>query len=119
MLITCPKKKKKITADYKQLATIVSHVNAIIAYNQSTKTRLSTLTSITGNSSQLLSTGHFKTQCLDAERVERVSESQFFSLRGLAVTDHWAGRGGAKRHRKILRDNIQGITKPVRVRLSR
>lgn len=24
-------------------------------------------------------------------------------------------RGGAKRHRKILRDNIQGITKPVRV----
>lgn len=24
------------------------------------------------------------------------------------------GRGGAKRHRKILRDNIQGITKPVR-----
>ena len=22
-------------------------------------------------------------------------------------------RGGAKRHRKILRDNIQGITKPV------
>ena len=25
-------------------------------------------------------------------------------------------RGGAKRHRKILRDNIQGITKPVRRR---
>ena len=24
------------------------------------------------------------------------------------------GKGGAKRHRKILRDNIQGITKPVR-----
>lgn len=23
------------------------------------------------------------------------------------------GKGGAKRHRKILRDNIQGITKPV------
>ena len=22
------------------------------------------------------------------------------------------GKGGAKRHRKILRDNIQGITKP-------
>lgn len=26
------------------------------------------------------------------------------------------GKGGAKRHRKILRDNIQGITKPVRLR---
>lgn len=26
-------------------------------------------------------------------------------------------RGGAKRHRKILRDNIQGITKPVRTNL--
>ncbi|CAN6174418.1 unnamed protein product [Urochloa humidicola] len=23
------------------------------------------------------------------------------------------GKGGAKRHRKVLRDNIQGITKPV------
>ena len=22
------------------------------------------------------------------------------------------GKGGAKRHRKVLRDNIQGITKP-------
>ena len=27
------------------------------------------------------------------------------------------GKGGAKRHRKILRDNIQGITKPVREKL--
>ena len=23
------------------------------------------------------------------------------------------GKGGAKRHRKVLRDNIQGITKPM------
>ena len=23
------------------------------------------------------------------------------------------GKGGAKRHRKVLRDNIQGITKPA------
>ena len=29
------------------------------------------------------------------------------------------GRGGAKRHRKILRDNIQGITKPAIRRLAR
>lgn len=29
------------------------------------------------------------------------------------------GKGGAKRHRKILRDNIQGITNPVIRRLAR
>jgi len=29
------------------------------------------------------------------------------------------GKGGAKRHRKVLRDNIQGITKPAIGRLAR
>jgi len=29
------------------------------------------------------------------------------------------GKGGAKRHRKVLRDNIQGITKPAIRRLGR
>tara|TARA_B100001059_G_C17500547_1_gene410828 strand:- start:18 stop:335 length:318 start_codon:yes stop_codon:yes gene_type:complete len=29
------------------------------------------------------------------------------------------GKGGGKRHRKILRDNIQGITKPAIRRLAR
>ena len=29
------------------------------------------------------------------------------------------GKGGAKRHRKTLRDNIQGITKPAIRRLAR
>jgi histone H4 len=29
------------------------------------------------------------------------------------------GKGGAKRHRKILRDNIHGITKPAIRRLAR
>ena len=29
------------------------------------------------------------------------------------------GKGGAKRHRKVLRDNIQGITKPAIRRLTR
>lgn len=29
------------------------------------------------------------------------------------------GKGGAKRHRKMLRDNIQGITKPAIKRLAR
>jgi histone H4 len=29
------------------------------------------------------------------------------------------GKGGAKRHQKVLRDNIQGITKPTIRRLAR
>ena len=29
------------------------------------------------------------------------------------------GKGGAKRHRNVLRDNIQGITKPAIRRLNR
>ncbi|CAK5278240.1 unnamed protein product [Mycena citricolor] len=38
-----------------------------------------------------------------------------------AVASTWKGlgKGGAKRHRKILRDNIQGITKPAIRRLAR
>ena len=34
---------------------------------------------------------------------------------GLRACLQGLGKGGAKRHRKILRDNIQGITKPVRL----
>ena len=33
--------------------------------------------------------------------------------------EHRKGSGGAKRHRKVLRDNIQGITKPAIRRLAR
>jgi histone H3/H4 len=59
---------------------------------------------------------HFIT-CLDAARVARcVVERRRGSF---GVADSWwqgLGKGGAKRHRKILRDNIQGITKPVRFR---
>jgi histone H4 len=29
------------------------------------------------------------------------------------------GKGGAKRHRKVMRDNIQGVTKPAIRRLAR
>jgi hypothetical protein len=29
------------------------------------------------------------------------------------------GKGGAKRHRRVLRDNIQGITKPALKRIAR
>ncbi|XP_043945713.1 uncharacterized protein LOC122816760 [Protopterus annectens] len=35
------------------------------------------------------------------------------------ITGKGLGKGGAKRHRKVLRDNIQGITKPAIRRLAR
>nr|XP_025842363.1 uncharacterized protein LOC112910329 [Vulpes vulpes] len=38
---------------------------------------------------------------------------------GVTVTGSGRGKGGAKRHRKVLRDNIQGITKPAIRRLAR
>ncbi|XP_063296623.1 histone H4-like [Pelobates fuscus] len=44
--------------------------------------------------------------------VERRAEPCLAEAKGL-------GKGGAKRHRKVLRDNIQGITKPAIRRLAR
>ena len=39
------------------------------------------------------------------------------SMSGRGKGGKGLGKGGAKRHRKILRDNIQGITKPALRRL--
>lgn len=39
--------------------------------------------------------------------------------RGRGGGGYGLGKGGAKRHRKVLRDNIQGITKPAIRRLAR
>jgi histone H4 len=64
-------------------------------------------------------------------KVERVSDfssfdavSAFFASLCLPSSRHCLlasglGKGGAKRHRKVLRDNIQGITKPAIRRLAR
>ena len=64
-------------------------------------------------------------------KVERVSDffffdavSAFFASLCLPSSRHrllasGLGKGGAKRHRKVLRDNIQGITKPAIRRLAR
>ncbi|KAI9451915.1 histone-fold-containing protein [Lactarius psammicola] len=41
------------------------------------------------------------------------------NLRKCPAVEKGLGKGGAKRHRKILRDNIQGITKPAIRRLAR
>ena len=52
----------------------------------------------------------------------RVSCNHFltsFKMSGRGKGGKGLGKGGAKRHRKILRDNIQGITKPAIRRLAR
>ncbi|XP_066039595.1 histone H4-like [Chamaea fasciata] len=42
-----------------------------------------------------------------------------FVMSGRGKGGKGLGKGGAKRHRKVLRDNIQGITKPAIRRLAR
>lgn len=44
---------------------------------------------------------------------------QFATMSGRGKGGKGLGKGGAKRHRKVLRDNIQGITKPAIRRLAR
>ena len=54
--------------------------------------------------------------------VRRVVNSptlQLFNTTGRGKGGKGLGKGGAKRHRKVLRDNIQGITKPAIRRLAR
>jgi len=47
------------------------------------------------------------------------SLNNYFIMTGRGKGGKGLGKGGAKRHRKILRDNIQGITKPAIRRLAR
>jgi histone H4 len=47
------------------------------------------------------------------------STSWHFDMSGRGKGGKGLGIGGARRHRKILRDNIQGITKPAIRRLAR
>jgi len=49
--------------------------------------------------------------------IERRKSEQVMTGRGKGGKG--LGKGGAKRHRKVLRDNIQGITKPAIRRLAR
>ncbi|XP_026983988.1 uncharacterized protein [Sagmatias obliquidens] len=52
-------------------------------------------------------------------RGERVYVSSSLVMSGRGKGGKGLGKGGAKRHRKVLRDNIQGITKPAIRRLAR
>ena len=53
--------------------------------------------------------------CLSFDR----STPELFIMTGRGKGGKGLGKGGAKRHRKVLRDNIQGITKPAIRRLAR
>ena len=46
-------------------------------------------------------------------------QALFYIMSGRGKGGKGLGKGGAKRHRKVLRDNIQGITKPAIRRLAR
>ncbi len=48
-----------------------------------------------------------------------LSVSSLANMSGRGKGGKGLGKGGAKRHRKVLRDNIQGITKPAIRRLVR
>eukprot|EP00928_Gymnodinium_smaydae_P021148 TRINITY_DN1822_c1_g3_i3.p4 TRINITY_DN1822_c1_g3~~TRINITY_DN1822_c1_g3_i3.p4 ORF type:complete len:113 (-),score=20.17 TRINITY_DN1822_c1_g3_i3:212-550(-) len=47
-----------------------------------------------------------------------IPASKYAPVSGVTA-DMGVGKGGAQRHRKVLRDNIQGITKPAIRRLAR
>ncbi|VAH08308.1 unnamed protein product [Triticum turgidum subsp. durum] len=49
----------------------------------------------------------------------RTKASSSATMSGRGKGGKGLGKGGAKRHRKVLRDNIQGITKPAIRRLAR
>ncbi|XDV17244.1 hypothetical protein PO909_023141, partial [Leuciscus waleckii] len=53
------------------------------------------------------------------EASEAYLVNDFVIMSGRGKGGKGLGKGGAKRHRKVLRDNIQGITKPAIRRLAR
>ncbi|XP_054851240.1 histone H4-like [Eublepharis macularius] len=63
----------------------------------------------------------YKCRLLQSDSVFRSVVEFLFadSMSGRGKGGKGLGKGGAKRHRKVLRDNIQGITKPAIRRLAR
>ena len=57
-------------------------------------------------------------QCLQSSSLLDV-DCKTYNMSGRGKGGKGLGKGGAKRHRKVLRDNIQGITKPAIRRLAR
>lgn len=60
-------------------------------------------------------------ELLNAHSFSRLAtkQQQKSEMSGRGKGGKGLGKGGAKRHRKVLRDNIQGITKPAIRRLAR
>uniref|UniRef100_A0A8C4UFD7 Histone H4 n=1 Tax=Falco tinnunculus TaxID=100819 RepID=A0A8C4UFD7_FALTI len=58
-------------------------------------------------------------RCAAACSALQLSRENDGSMSGRGKGGKGLGKGGAKRHRKVLRDNIQGITKPAIRRLAR
>ncbi|CAD7673749.1 unnamed protein product [Nyctereutes procyonoides] len=56
---------------------------------------------------------------IHAKRCRAGSRGSGLVMSGRGKGGKGLGKGGAKRHRKVLRDNIQGITKPAIRRLAR
>ena len=54
-----------------------------------------------------------------AESIFSSFQPSILTMTGRGKGGKGLGKGGAKRHRKVLRDNIQGITKPAIRRLAR
>ena len=52
-------------------------------------------------------------------QIKVTNQNQINNMSGRGKGGKGLGKGGAKRHRKVLRDNIQGITKPAIRRLAR
>ena len=52
-------------------------------------------------------------------KIFRSDSTNLLTMSGRGKGGKGLGKGGAKRHRKVLRDNIQGITKPAIRRLAR
>ena len=81
-----------------------------VVCNQPIRTRIFVLCFLRGHSSP------YKDR--KRQQVDHISVVQE-SMSGRGKGGKGLGKGGAKRHRKILRDNIQGITKPAIRRLAR
>jgi len=63
--------------------------------------------------------GNFVVEYIFTNWFEFSDEFTEIKMSGRGKGGKGLGKGGAKRHRKILRDNIQGITKPAIRRLAR
>ena len=95
-----------------------------ISISIDTRAKLTKLTKVNSisNLKFLFLRGQFSNHRYNPRRSRRsVFQLQIEALKmsGRGKGGKGLGKGGAKRHRKILRDNIQGITKPAIRRLAR